>query len=239
MKRLSLVALLATAGVAHAIVVPNSLAATEGDGTFSLTTSGAAGRTFQMTIAASQLTGVVGMNITGLGWRLNGAAAVGWPPVNVSYADWEIYLGPGVAPGAMSNTFASNFSGVATQVRDGALALNQGAWTSGGTPNAFGPALDFDTDYAYTGGDLTIEMRFTQQIGSTTQSPFDAVLASGGPANGWGVDYAARWTSNFAGTSGTNGNFLVTELHTVVPEPATFIGLGLGLGALALLRRRR
>jgi hypothetical protein len=225
-------------GIASAdIIVPNHLAGVEGDGVFSLTSSGTTGRTFQLTIAASQLTGAVGQNIVGMRHRINGGGA-GWPPVNVSFATWNVFMGAGVAPNLMSNTFAANFSGGPTQVRSGGIGFTALSFPSGGTPNAFGPAIGFDTPYLYTGGDLTIETRFSQQIGSTTQSPFDAVLASGGPANGWGVNFSARWTGNIAGTVGGNANFLVTELVTApVPEPASMVALG--LGALALMRRRR
>lgn len=229
---------LAVCGVASAnVVVPNSLVGTDGDGTFALTSTGAAGRTYQMTIASGQLSGAVGMNIVGMRFRLN-AGAASWPPANVSYAQWDVFMGAGVAPGAMSNTFALNFTGTPTQVRSGGLAFAANSFPSGGVPNAFGPVISFNTPFLYTGGDLAIETRFSAQVGSTTQSPLDGVLASGGPGNGWGVNYAARWTSSSVGTTGTNGNFLVTELVTQpVPEPASMIALG--LGALALMRRRR
>lgn len=227
----------ALAGAAGAdVVVPNSLAGIDGDGTFSLTSSAAAGRTFQLTIAASQLTGMVGQQISGLQWRLNGASTAAWPPADTSYATWDIFVGPGVAPSAMSNTFASNFTSAPTQVRSGPAGFTAGSFSAGVSPNAFGPTLAFTTPYAYNGGDLTIEMRFSAQVGPTTQSPFDAVLASGGPGNGWGVDFAGRWTGNMAGVTGNNGNFLVTNL-VAIPAPAS-LGL-LGLAGLAAARRRR
>jgi hypothetical protein len=225
------------AGAAHAdVIVPNSAAAVEGDGTFSLTTTSSSGRTFQMTIAASELTGLVGQQIVGMQWRLNGPATAAWPPANVSFAFWDVFIGPGVAPSAMSNTFADNFTSAPTQVRSGDLEIPAGAFTAGSAPNAFGPTLGFTAPYLYTGGDLTIEMRFAVQVGASTQSPLDAVAASGGPANGWGVDFAGRWTGNAAGTTGANGNFLVTKL--VVPAPSSLALLGLSMG-LAMRRRPR
>src|SRR5262245_41714636 len=102
------------------VVVPNSAAGVEGDGTFSLTSTGAAGRTFQLNIDEGQLTGLIGQQITGLQWRLNGPGTSAWPPTNASYTFWNVFIGPGVDPSAMSNTFASNFTGASTQVRAGA-----------------------------------------------------------------------------------------------------------------------
>jgi hypothetical protein len=239
MRNLALGLAFAAVATVNAVVVPNAAAGVEGDGTFSLTSTGSTGRTFQMTVAASQLTSLVNFNLNSIAFRLNGSATASWPPVDANFTDWEIRFGPGVAPASMSNTFADNFTGASTLVRDGALTFSAGSFTFGGSPNAFGPAIAFNTSsYLYSGGDLTIEMRFSQQTGATTQSPLDAVLASGGPGNGWGVDFAGRWTGNSAGTTGTNANFLVMDLQgEPVPEPATM--LALGAGALALMRRRR
>ena len=204
---------LALASMASAdVVVPNSATSTEADGTFALTATAVAGRTFQLTIDSGQLTGLVGQQIAGLQWRLNGAATAAWPPANVTYTAWDVYLGPGVDPSAMSNTFASNFTAAPTQVRSGPQSFNAGSFTAGGSPNSFGPSLSFTTPYLYTGGDLTIEMRFSAQSGTTTTPSFDAVLASGGPGNGWGVGFGSRWTADAAGITGGNANFLVTNL---------------------------
>ncbi len=239
MKNFAILALISVAAVSGAVVVPNSLAATEGDGTFSLTSTSTTGRTYRMTIAASQLTALVNTNLNGMRFRMNGAVTAGWPTVATNFADWEIRLGASVAPSAMTNTFATNFTGGTTLVRDGAMSFGVGSFSVGGSPNAFGTALDFNqTSYLYTGGNLGIEMRFTGQTGATIQPAFDAVTASLGPANGWGVDFSSRWVGNIAGTTGGNANFLVTDiLSSPVPEPATMIALG--AGALALVRRRR
>jgi hypothetical protein len=221
------------------VVVPNSAAGVEADGTFAFTSTTAAGRTYQMTINANQLTGVIGDQLTGLQWRLNGAAATNWPPVDASFSFFNIFIGPGVAPSAMSNTFADNFTGTATQVRSGAITFPAGVFTSGSAPNVFGPSIMFDSAYLYSGGDLTVEIRFSNQTGATTQSPFDAVAVSGGPSNGWGVDFAARWTANSAGTTGANGNFIVTNFHTsAIPEPTSGCILALALVSLSLRRQR-
>jgi hypothetical protein len=139
----------------------------------------------------------------------------------------------------MSNTFAANFTGAITQVRAGAAAFTAGTFPFGSSPNAFGPALNFDTPFIYTGGDLTIEMRFTQQLGSTVQSPFDGILASGGPTNGYGVDFAARFAAgSTAVTATTAGNFVVTNLVTI-PEPSSMALVGISLASAAMMKKLR
>jgi hypothetical protein len=161
--------------------------------------------------------------------------------VATSFTQFDIWMGAGVDPSAMSNTFAANFTGVATQVRSGALTFNPNDFSAGAsnsTPNPFGASLGFNaSSYLYTGGDLAILMRFSGQVGATTQPAFDAVAATD-TANGWGTSFAGRWTSSSVGTTGGNANLLVTQFEaTAVPEPATMAVLG--LGAVALLKRRK
>lgn len=226
-------------GVAHAdVVVPNSATSTEADGTFSLTATAAAGRTFQFTFAASQLTGIVGQEINGLQWRLGGPGTAAWPAVDTSYAFWDVFIGPGVNPSAMTTTFANNFTGPTTQVRSGPHTFLANSFSFGATPNAFGSTLSFTTPYLYTGGDLAIEMRFAGQVGATNQPAFDALTASLGPGNGWGVDTSARWVSSATGLTGGNANALVTNLVTV-PEPSSMAFVGLSLATVAYWKKRR
>ena len=218
--KLSLAGALALAsGSVAQVVVPNAATVAEGDGTFALTSTAAAGRTFQLTIDSSQLVGLIGQNLTGLQWRQNAPGTAAWPPTATNYASWDVFVGPGVDPTAMSNTFASNFTSAPTQVRSGPFSYAAGAHSFGSTPNAFGPTLNFTTPYLYTGGDLTIEMRFAAQTGATTQSPFDALTASLGPGNGWGVLFSGRWTANAAGVTGGNANFLVTRIEATPGGP--------------------
>ncbi|MFT3880069.1 MAG: PEP-CTERM sorting domain-containing protein [Gemmatales bacterium] len=244
--RTAIVLALLTVGTARAdVVVPNSSAGVEGDGTFSLTTTAVAGRTYQLSIAANQLTGLVGQQINGVQWRLNGPGAAAWPPADANYASFDIFVGPGVAPGSASTTFASNFTSTSTQVRSGALTIPAGSYTFGTSPNAFGPTLNFSAPYLYSGGDLTLELRMAQQTGAATQSPFDAMASANGPGNGWGVDFSARFAAGSTATTVTtpNANALVTNfITTAVPEPTTVALVSLSLGGAAtwkLARRRR
>ena len=94
-------------------IVPNAFAATEAPGTFSLTATAAAGRTYQMTIAASQLTGMVNHNISGMTFRLGNTATAAWPNVATSFSAWDIYMGAGVAPALMSNTSSAGWGAAA------------------------------------------------------------------------------------------------------------------------------
>lgn len=239
------VTLLAVAPARADGIVPNNTAGVEGSGTFSLTTTAATGRTYQMSIAAGQLTGQVGQQINGLQWRINGPGTAAWPPTDANYSSFDIAIGPGVAPASATATFASNFTGPSTLVRGGALTFTAGSYSFGASPNVFGPTLNFTTPYEYTGGDLTVELRMAQQTGATTQAPLDAVLSSGGPGNGWGVDFSSRYAAGSTATTATTttANFVVTNFVTTpVPEPASFALVGVPFAAVAYwkrLRRRR
>src|SRR6188474_726378 len=151
-------------------VVPTAYTSTGGTGTFlyMVTTP----RTYQLIINANQLTGFVGENLNGLSWRLPNSATGPWPPVDINFAAFDIFVGPGVAPSATSTAgTASNYAGTPVQVRSGPLTMTTGSYTSGGAPNSFGPQIAF-TDYLYTGGHLAIEVRHSGFTGSTTTRSF-------------------------------------------------------------------
>ncbi len=240
-QALALILIFVAAVTAKAdVVVPGAYANLEGPSSFSLTSTAAAGRTYQMTIDAGQLSTVVGQDITGVQWRLNGPATANWPSVDTSFSFFDVYIGAGVDPSAVSNTFASNFTGSVFQVRSGAHTFLANSFSSGGSPNAFGPTLAFDSSYLYAGGDLTVEFRFSAQSGATNQPAFDGIAVSGGPGNGYGVDFASRWTANATGTTGTAPNFLVTNFTTSpVPETSSIGLIGLAFAGIVLRRKRK
>lgn len=227
---------LACVGIAGAqTVVPNHRTASEGNSNFFLFVSGTTTRTYQQTIAASQLTGLVNTNLNGLQFRMDSAATAAWPLTGGTITNFQITIGQGVAPSAQSINFASNFVGTPTVVRTGSLTIAAGSYTVGGSPNAWAPTISFN-NYLYTGGNLTVEYRFTGMPTGTAQPSLDACSADTGQA----TDYVAMFASTNTATSGLalNGRFVVTRFSgTAVPEPATMAILG--LGAAALLRRRR
>ena len=168
---------------ASTTVIPNSYATVGGTGAFTGPFSTLA-RTYQWLINANQLTTMVGNNIVSLAMRIPTSSAANWPTADVTFTNFDIYIGPGRAPASRSLTFDSNFTGTKTLVRSGSLVITANSYTFGGTPNAFGPAITFTTPYLYSGGDLLVEMRHSGFVGTTRTN--DAILTSTG---GYGTDF--------------------------------------------------
>ena len=193
-------------------VIPNAYSGTAGTGVFMGPISNTP-RTYQMLINANQLTALVGTHITSLSMRIPSASSASWPLTDVTFTNFDIYLGQSVPPGERHSTFDSNIVGTKTQVRTGSLLIPANSYTFGGNPNAFGAPINFNTSYLYTGGHLIVEIRQSGSNGTSRTN--DAVLSS---SPGYGTNFSAGWNSSYTGTTVTNGNFIIIQLsNSLVP----------------------
>jgi len=187
-------------------VVPPQYAGTAGTATF-LGPLANAQRTYQLLIHDSLLTNMVGQEITAFSWRIPTSATANWPPADVVFPSYDVYLSGSVPPSQRSLTFSENIVGPQTQVRSGGLTIPTDAYPSGGNPNDFGPEIAFNNPWLYTGGHLLVEIRHTGFSGTSRST--DAI-GTGIP--GYGAAFSACWTGDYAGTSGLQGNFTVLRL---------------------------
>lgn len=229
-------AVLAASAIAAAdVVVPNVYSGIEGSDAFIMLNN--TQRKHQIVIGASQLTGVIGHNISGLQFRLNGGVGA-WPPSSFTMSNFDIKMGASVAPNAIGTTFSANFTGAATQVRAGSLSFTAGSWPGGGSPNGWGQVISFDTPYLYTGGNLAFEMTMSALPFVNNANAFDAAFTS---SPGFMTDYSAAWGTNWTDTAafaGANARVPISRLvSSPVPEPATLAVFGAGF--VALIKRRR
>jgi len=228
-RSLSLFAALLLASPTLAVVIPNDRENVAGTATFLGPLSNAQ-RTYQLLIHESQLTSVVNQPLVGLMWRLPTASTAAYPTAPISYTNFDIRLSGSVDPANRSLTFANNVVGTQTLVRSGPLTVNTGAYTVNvNPPHPWGPVINFDQPYLYTGGNLLIEFRHTGFSG--TSSSVDAIGTAVAP---YGTGVSAAWTSSYTGTTGAQGNAIITQL--LVPEPGL---AAIGFGCVALLARRQ
>ncbi|HRE12227.1 MAG TPA: T9SS type A sorting domain-containing protein [Ignavibacteria bacterium] len=197
-------------------VVPPNYAGTQGTGTFLGPLTGSP-RTYQMLIRDTMLTSLVGTEITGMTFRLLVSASSNWPPADVTFTNYDIYLSESVAPENRSFTFAQNVVGVQKRVRFGSLTITAGSFPFGGSPTTFGTDITFDSAYVYNGGHLLIEIRHTGFSGTSAST--DAILTS---TSGYAFLFSACWAGSYTATSTTTqGNFVVTRLNA---SPLTSTG---------------
>lgn len=240
-KRVSAVPLMAlVAAAAHAYfwVIPPAYENTNvGDGLNTIVRNAGNPRTYQMIVHASQLTGIaVGDQIVGITFRLYNGAAGSWPSADVTWSDYEVYIGESVDPASMSTTFADNWIGSPVQVMDGPFTIPAGSfgWTSTNPKPWATVEWTFSTPFTYTGGHLGI--LFTHPGSDSAEVQFLDALSTTRP--GYGVDYRAASATGFQMPSGAFTSFTIGRLN-VVPEPATLLTLATGLSLIALRRRKR
>ncbi|MBS0191696.1 MAG: hypothetical protein U0573_11585 [Phycisphaerales bacterium] len=152
-----------------AVIVPNDRATTEANSLTSqiLTATDAV---YQVLIHEDELRHIpVGSVIDSFALRRAAGAGSSWPDSDVAAFDYEVWLSTAArTPSTMSNTFATNEGADKVQVRDGALGVKANSYpSSGGGPQPYGPAIEFQRGFVYQGGGLCITVRTTGLVGAS------------------------------------------------------------------------
>jgi hypothetical protein len=179
--------------------------------------------TFQWDIAASQLTSLIGLDITALGFRLpSGASTVGSA---INFPSFNLQLSSSLNPlGSLSSTPASNVAANAVTVYNAPLTIPANSLIGGSGPNPF-YLIDFTTPFLYTGGDLLMTLQ------RTGQAPF-SVDANSVDSHGDTVG------CNFGSCDAQFYNYPITEFRATVPETSSVLLMAtVALGCLALRRK--
>ena len=220
--------------------VPNIYANAEGPGSSnSLIRNAGNPRTVQIILNQNQLTSMVNHSITGITYRLTNSLPNGYPIFQTTWSDYQIQLGPSVAPGSAVAQFASNFTSPPVTVRTGPLTVAPFSWLVGSppVPSPWGVEIQFNTPYVYTGGNLAL---MVTHPGSDNPDQGNSLLdAAGTSSPGNGVDYTAITGNAYQALEGTQNLFTNVIRFTgvaAVPEPAA-VSLVLLILAAILVRR--
>jgi hypothetical protein len=199
--------------------------------------------TFQLIYHESQLTGLIGKDLTAISYRRGATEGGGYPLQTTTWSNYVVRLGPSVAPSSATGTFANNFTAAPTLVNSGPWTVPFLAWQNFGPPgpNPWGPALAFDTPYHYTGGHLAM---LITHPGSDNPFIGNALIDSAGSTSpGQGIDFTYRASTGFDAASGSASVFMPVVQFTAVqpvPEPTTcLLGGAAVLAAGAAVRRLR
>ncbi|MBV6491606.1 MAG: PEP-CTERM sorting domain-containing protein [Fimbriimonadaceae bacterium] len=226
--RLALPFVVGSVTLAQAVVVPNSLAAAEGNSSETLPFYSTGFMRFQQVYDASQFSAMSGgAFISAMRFRpdsVQGAAFSHSTTIDVWLSTTAF------APDNLSSTFADNVGADETQVFSGSVALSSA--NTGGVPRDFDVVLTFSTPFLYNPANGNLLWEVKRYSATTTFHYLDAEDTFGDSISMLWNEPNAQAPTGVARTSG-----LVTKFDFVpVPEPTTAVALA--LGALALARRR-
>jgi len=226
---------------AQSVVVPNSLAAAEGNSNngfpFNIATFGLSSQRYQQVYEASQFSSISGaVLINQIAFRPDADVGNAFASVLSSV---QINLSTtSKTSSTMSTTFAANVGANDTVVKSGALALSSSDTAGPGGSRAFDIIISLTTPFLYDpgAGNLLMDVR-NFGGGSTTQ--FDA-------ASDGSIGRTFTLVSNGVGdaTGSANADFgLVTRFGYTpaidpIPEPISLALFGPGLAVLGLVKRR-
>jgi len=139
---------------------------------------------FQTVYAQSVLTLPVGAKITAIRFRLDGPSS---PLPTVTIDNFEIRLSTSKnPPGSLSPTFANNRGTDEVVVRTGPLSIASADYPTGGSPNLFGPLIQFSQPFVYRGGPMLLEIGATGMPAGSNR-PSDAVFPATVSQSGYGT----------------------------------------------------
>ena len=185
--------------------------------------------TFQWDFTASELNGLVGTTLTGIGFRLPGGSST--VSSSTSVGVWDLELSGSLnAFGSLNPTPSNNIAPGGTTVYDQSLVIPANSFVGGAGPNPF-YVINFTTPYTYFGGDLLM----------TVTNPGTANLAVDANFVDAHGDTAACFST---GCQAQFFNYPITEFQftpgfAVTPVPPALPLFISGLSALGLLGWRR
>jgi hypothetical protein len=189
--------------------------------------------TFQWDTAASQLTSLVGEDITGIGFRLAGGDSSITTPTTIGAFSLE--LSGSLNPiGSLNQTPANNIASNGVTVYDNpSLVIPANSFIGGTGPNPF-YVINFTTPFLYAGGDLLV----TDTNPGTAFFAIDAVSVTGSTVTDTAGCFNGVCAPEVYNSPVTE--FLATPGTSTVPEPSSLLLCAfLSLAGAAAARKRK